>query len=142
MIRTYKIIWTGSLKWPSIVFSYTHYFVFYTIFIYMSYWVFFNPDISFLFVFIDEIVKTTDTAEANFIRVIDIQPPPPWKKCNKILQYFINKKLPKRLLFALLTLFFTFLNEVIYASGYVIVFWLSNAIHGCTLNEIIQQKAT
>lgn len=104
---------------------------------------FFNPDISFLFVFIDEIVKTTDTAEANFIRVIDIQaPPPPWKNCNKILQYFINKKLPKRLLFALLTLFFTFLNEVIYASGYVIVFWLSNAIHGCTLNEIIQQKAT
>lgn len=43
----------------------------------MSYWVFFNPDISFLFVFIDEIVKTTDTAEANFIRVIDIQAPPP-----------------------------------------------------------------
>lgn len=37
----------------------------------------FNPDISFLFVFIDEIVKTTDTAEANFIRVIDMQHNPP-----------------------------------------------------------------
>lgn len=76
------------------------------------------------------------------LELLIFKPPPPWKKCNKILQYFINKKLPKRLLFALLTLFFTFLNEVIYASGYVIVFWLSNAIHGCTLNEIIQQKAT
>lgn len=40
---------------------------------------FFNPDISFLFVFINEIVKTTDTSEANFIRVIDIQAPPPEK---------------------------------------------------------------
>lgn len=45
--------------------------------------VFFNPDISFLFVFIDEIVKTTDTAEANFIRVIDIQAPPPEKNATK-----------------------------------------------------------
>lgn len=56
---------------------------------------FFNPDISFLFVFIDEIVKTTDTAEANFIRVIDIQAPPPLKKMQQNPPIFHQQKTTK-----------------------------------------------
>lgn len=61
----------------------------------MSYWFFFNPDISFLFVFIDEIVKTTDTAEANFIRVIDIQAPPPPGKMQQNPPIFHQQKTTK-----------------------------------------------
>lgn len=57
MIRTYKIIWTGSLKWPSIVFH-THIILFFTQYSFTCH---------------------LHTAEANFIRVIDIQAPPPEK---------------------------------------------------------------